>query len=124
MAHSLPKLPYAYDALEPNISAMTLEIHPSSHHSTFTTNLNNALEGTGFEDVPIEELVTNLDHVPEKKRQAVINNGGVQPQGDVAKAIDAELGGLDAFKDAFKNAALSRFSSGWGLSVTPKKSWW
>ncbi|WP_016913564.1 superoxide dismutase [Vreelandella stevensii] len=139
MAHTLPELPYAYDALEPHIDAMTMEIHHSRHHNTYVTNLNGALEGTGLEDVPVEELVANLDRVPEEKRQAVINNGGGhanhsmfwqmmspngggQPQGDVAKAIDAELGGLDAFKDAFKKAALGRFGSGWAwLSVTPEK---
>ncbi|XQU07505.1 superoxide dismutase [Halomonas sp. LY9] len=139
MAHTLPELPYAYDALEPNIDAMTMEIHHSRHHNTYVTNLNAALEGTGLEDVPVEELVANLDRVPEEKRQAVINNGGGhanhsmfwqmmspngggQPQGDVAKAIDAELGGFDAFKDAFKKAALGRFGSGWAwLSVTPEK---
>jgi Fe-Mn family superoxide dismutase len=118
---------------------MTMEIHHSRHHNTYVTNLNGALEGTGLEDVPVEELVANLDRVPEEKRQAVINNGGGhanhsmfwqmmspngggQPHGDVAKAIDAELGGLDAFKDAFKKAALGRFGSGWAwLSVTPEK---
>ncbi|MGO2006829.1 superoxide dismutase [Vreelandella alkaliphila] len=139
MAHTLPELPYAYDALEPHIDAMTMEIHHSRHHNTYVTNLNAALEGTGLEDVPVEELVANLDRVPEEKRQAVINNGGGhanhsmfwqmmspngggQPQGDVAKAIEAELGGLDAFKEAFKKAALGRFGSGWAwLSVTPEK---
>jgi len=139
MAHTLPELPYAYDALEPNIDAMTMEIHHSRHHNTYVTNLNGALEGTSLEDVPVEELVANLDRVPEEKRQAVINNGGGhanhsmfwqmmspngggQPHGDVAKAIDAELGGFDAFKDAFKKAALGRFGSGWAwLSVTPEK---
>ncbi|MCD6003638.1 superoxide dismutase [Halomonas sp. XH26] len=139
MAHTLPELPYAYDALEPHIDAMTMEIHHSRHHNTYVTSLNAALEGTGLEDVPVEELVANLDRVPEEKRQAVINhggghanhsmfwqmmspNGGGQPQGDVAKAIEAELGGLDAFKEAFKKAALGRFGSGWAwLSVTPEK---
>ncbi|MGS2743208.1 superoxide dismutase [Halomonas sp. LS-001] len=137
MAHTLPELPYAYDALEPHIDAMTMEIHHSRHHNTYVTNLNAALEGTGLEDVPVEELIANLDRVPEEKRQAVINNGGGhanhsmfwqmmspngggQPKGDVAKAIEAELGGFDAFKDAFKKAALGRFGSGWAwLSVTP-----
>ena len=77
MAHTLPELPYAYDALEPNIDAMTMEIHHSRHHNTYVTNLNGALEGTGLEDVPVEELVANLDRVPEEKRQTVINNGFV-----------------------------------------------
>ncbi|KFC49524.1 superoxide dismutase, partial [Halomonas sp. SUBG004] len=75
MAHTLPELPYAYDALEPHIDAMTMEIHHSRHHNTYVTNLNGALEGTGLEDVPVEELISNLDRVPEEKRQAVINNG-------------------------------------------------
>lgn len=139
MAHTLPELPYAYDALEPNIDAMTMEIHHSRHHQTYITNLNAALEGTGLEDVPVEELVANLDRVPEAKRQAVINNGGGhanhsmfwqmlstnaggKPQGDVAKAIDAELGGLEAFQEEFKKAAVGRFGSGWAwLSLTPEK---
>ncbi|SER63115.1 superoxide dismutase, Fe-Mn family [Vreelandella subterranea] len=139
MAHTLPELPYAYDALEPHIDAMTMEIHHSRHHNTYVTNLNAALEGTGLEDVPVEELISNLDRVPEDKRQPVINNGGGhanhsmfwqmmspngggQPQGSVAKAIDAELGGFEAFQEAFKKAALGRFGSGWAwLSVTPEK---
>lgn len=139
MAHTLPELPYAYDALEPNIDAMTMEIHHSRHHQTYINNLNAALEGTGLEDVPVEELVANLDRVPEAKRQAVINNGGGhanhsmfwqmmspngggKPQGDVAKAIDAELGGLETFQEEFKKAAVGRFGSGWAwLSVTPEK---
>ncbi|MCL7928822.1 superoxide dismutase [Halomonas llamarensis] len=139
MAHTLPELPYAYDALEPHIDAMTMEIHHSRHHNTYVNNLNAALEGTGLEDVPVEELIASLDRVPEEKRQAVINNGGGHanhsmfwqmmspngggnPHGDVAKAIDAELDGFDAFKDAFKKAALGRFGSGWAwLSVTPEK---
>ncbi|MGY2461990.1 superoxide dismutase [Mn] [Vreelandella sulfidaeris] len=139
MAHTLPELPYAYDALEPNIDAMTMEIHHSRHHQTYINNLNAALEGTGLEDVPVEELVSNLDRVPEAKRQAVINNGGGhanhsmfwqmmspngggKPQGDVAKAIDSELGGFEAFQEEFKKAAVGRFGSGWAwLSVTPEK---
>lgn len=139
MAHTLPELPYAYDALEPNIDAMTMEIHHSRHHQTYVNNLNAALEGTGLEDVPVEELVANLDRVPEAKRQAVINNGGGhanhsmfwqmmspngggKPQGDVAKAIDSELGGFEAFQEEFKKAAVGRFGSGWAwLSMTPEK---
>lgn len=138
MAHTLPDLPYAYDALEPHIDALTMEIHHSRHHQTYVNNLNAALEGTGLEDVHVEELIANLDHVPEGKRQAVINNGGGHanhsmfwqmmspeggghPQGQVAQAIDSELGGFDAFKEAFTKAALGRFGSGWAwLSVTPQ----
>lgn len=135
MAHTLPDLPYAYDALEPSIDAMTMEIHHSRHHQTYINNLNAALEGTGLEDVAVDELVANLDRVPADKRQAVINNGGGhsnhsffwtvmspngggQPKGKVAEAIDSELGGFEAFKEAFTKAALTRFGSGWAwLSV-------
>ncbi|QOR38439.1 superoxide dismutase [Billgrantia diversa] len=139
MPHTLPELPYAYDALEPHIDAMTMEIHHSRHHKTYVDKLNAALEGTGLEDVPVDELMASIDRVPEAKRQEVINNGGGhsnhskfwemmspngggQPQGKVAQAIDSELGGFDAFKEAFTKAALGRFGSGWAwLSVTPEK---
>ncbi|WP_148253596.1 superoxide dismutase [Aidingimonas lacisalsi] len=139
MPHTLPELPYSYDALEPHIDAMTMEIHHSRHHQTYVNNLNGALEGTGLEEVPVDELIANLDRVPDDKRQPVINNGGGhsnhakfwtmmspqgggQPKGKVASAIESELGGFDAFKDAFKKAALGRFGSGWAwLSVTPEK---
>ncbi|MCE9683572.1 superoxide dismutase [Halomonas alkalisoli] len=139
MPHTLPELPYAYDALEPYIDAMTMEIHHSRHHKTYVDKLNAALEGTGLEDMPVDELLANIDRVPEQKRQEVINNGGGhsnhskfwqmmaptgggQPQGRVAQAIDSELGGFDAFKEAFTKAALGRFGSGWAwLSVTPEK---
>ncbi|MCG6657866.1 superoxide dismutase [Halomonas campisalis] len=140
MPHTLPDLPYAFDALEPYIDATTMEIHHGRHHQTYVNNLNGALEGTGLEEMPVDELLANLDRVPEDKRQAVINNGGGhsnhskfwqmmspkgggQPQGKVAQAIDSELGGFDAFKDAFTKAALGRFGSGWAwLSVTPEKT--
>ncbi|SDM20104.1 superoxide dismutase, Fe-Mn family [Franzmannia pantelleriensis] len=139
MPHTLPDLPYAYDALEPHIDAMTMEIHHSRHHQTYVNNLNAALEGTGLEETPVDELLASLDKVPADKRQAVINNGGGhsnhtmfwemmspqgggQPKGQVAAAIDEQLGGFDDFKDAFKKAALGRFGSGWAwLSVTPEK---
>ncbi|MBB3191098.1 superoxide dismutase [Halomonas cerina] len=137
MPHTLPELPYSYDALEPYIDALTMEIHHSRHHQTYVNNLNAALEGTGLEELDVEELLASLDRVPEDKRQAVINNGGGhanhsmfwqmmspqgggQPQGKVAQAIDSELDGFDAFKDAFTKAALGRFGSGWAwLNVTP-----
>jgi len=134
MAHTLPELPYAYDALEPNIDAMTMEIHHSRHHNTYVTNLNGALEGTGLEDVPVEELVANLDRVPEEKRQAVINNGGGHanhslfwsimspngggpPTGELATAIEAAFGSLDAGREEFTTAASTRFGSGWAWLV-------
>ncbi|MFO8047151.1 MAG: superoxide dismutase [Halomonas sp.] len=140
MPHTLPDLSYAYDALEPHIDALTMEIHHSRHHQTYVNNLNAALEGTGLEDVPVDELLANLDRVPADKRQAVINNGGGHsnhtmfwqmmspngggaPKGQVAQAIDKELGGFDAFKEAFTKAALGRFGSGWAwLCVTPQKT--
>ncbi|WP_290784144.1 superoxide dismutase [Halomonas sp.] len=140
MPHTLPDLSYAYDALEPHIDALTMEIHHSRHHQTYVNNLNAALEGTGLEDVPVDELLADLDRVPADKRQAVINNGGGHsnhsmfwqmmspngggaPKGQVGQAIDKELGGFDAFKEAFTKAALGRFGSGWAwLCVTPQKT--
>ncbi|MEF9964514.1 MAG: superoxide dismutase [Comamonas sp.] len=138
MSYTLPKLAYAYDALEPNIDAQTMEIHYSKHHQTYVNNLNAALEGTEFANLSIEALVAQVESLPEKLRLPVRNNGGGHanhslfwevmsptggglPQGDVAKAIDANLGGFEAFKDAFTKAALSRFGSGWAwLTVTPQ----
>lgn len=137
MPHTLPALPYAYDALEPHIDAQTMEIHHSKHHQTYINNLNAAIEGTEWAEWPVEQLVSAVKQLPEKLQGAVINqggghanhtlfwtvmapHGGGQPQGQVAKAIEAELGGFDAFKDAFTKAALTRFGSGWAwLSVTP-----
>lgn len=138
MSHELPKLSYAYDALEPHIDAQTMEIHHSRHHQTYVNNLNAALEGSGLEELPVELLLTRLDQVAEAKRGAVINNGGGhanhslfwtvmspkgggEPTGDLAAAIDRELGGFAAFREAFTQAALTRFGSGWAwLSVTPQ----
>ena len=139
MAYTLPKLPYAYDALEPHIDAATMEIHHSKHHQTYINNVNAALEGTEYADLPIEELVAKIKTLPENLQTAVRNNGGGhynhslfwtvmspngggQPVGDVAKAIDAQLGGFEKFKEAFTKAAVSRFGSGWAwLVVTPDK---
>ncbi|WP_110601772.1 superoxide dismutase [Salinicola lusitanus] len=139
MAHSLPSLPYAYDALEPKIDAMTMEIHHTRHHQTYVNNLNAALEGTGLEEVPVDKLMADIDKVPQDKRQAVINNGGGhanhslfwtvmskdgggEPTGKVGEAISSELGGYETFKEEFKKAAAGRFGSGWAwLVVTPEK---
>jgi Fe-Mn family superoxide dismutase len=135
VAHTLPELPYAYDALEPHIDAQTMEIHHSKHHQAYINNLDKALEGSDLADKPAEELIRDLDALPEKIRGAVRNNGGGhanhslfwtvmspkgggQPVGDVAKHIDGDLGGFDKFKEAFTQAAVSRFGSGWAwLSV-------
>lgn len=130
MPHSLPALPYAYDALEPHIDARTMEIHHSKHHQTYVNNLNAALEGTPFAELPVEELLQQLGRLPEKLLGAVINNGGGhanhslfwqvmsptgggEPDGALARAIETELGGYAAFREAFTKAALSRFGSGW-----------
>ena len=135
MAYSLPELPYAYDALEPHIDARTMEIHHTKHHQAYITKVNDAIAGTEFDGQPIEQLVANLSAVPEAIRGAVRNNGGGhanhslfwtimgpggggQPSGDLAAAIDSELGGFDSFRDAFSKAAATRFGSGWAwLSV-------
>ena len=139
MPHTLPDLPYAYDALEPHIDAQTMEIHYTKHHQTYINNLNAALEGTEWAEIPVEKLLTMIQQLPSDKQAAVINQGGGHanhslfwtvmavnaggtPDGELAKAIDEQLGGFDKFKDAFTKAAVSRFGSGWAwLSVTPEK---
>lgn len=140
MPYTLPPLPYAYDALEPHIDSKTMEIHHTKHHQTYINNLNAALEGTDLGETPIDELVARLNSLPDKLKGPVRNNGGGHanhslfwtvmspkgggtPSGDLAKAIDKDLGGFDAFKEAFTKAALTRFGSGWAwLSVTPAKT--
>ncbi|MBC3422916.1 superoxide dismutase [Pseudomonas wayambapalatensis] len=140
MPHTLPALPYAYDALEPHIDTQTMQIHHSKHHQTYVNNLNAAIEGTEWAEWPVEKLVGAVKQLPEKLQGAVINQGGGHanhalfwtvmspkggghPQGQVAQAIDTQLGGFEAFKDAFTKAALTRFGSGWAwLSVTPAKT--
>lgn len=140
MPHRLPPLPYAYDALEPHIDAQTMEIHYSKHHQTYINNLNTALEGTSYAEVPVEDLLIRLDEMPPNLHAALINQGGGhanhtlfwtvmspagggEPRGELAAAIDAELGGFAAFREAFTKAALSRFGSGWAwLSVTPQRT--
>ena len=125
MAFELPTLPYVYDALEPHIDARTMEIHHGKHHAGYTSKLNAAIEGTEMEGKDIEALLA--DH---SDNGAVRNNGGGYynhtlfwsimspngggtPTGDLAAAIDSDLGGWDAFKQAFANAAATRFGSGW-----------
>ncbi len=139
MPYTLPALPYAYDALEPHIDTQTMQIHHSKHHQTYINNLNAAVEGSEWAEWPVEQLVAAVKQLPSSLQAAVINQGGGhanhslfwtvmsplgggQPQGSVAKAIDQQLGGFEAFKDAFTKAALTRFGSGWAwLSVTPEK---
>ena len=125
MAFELPTLPYAYDALEPHIDARTMEIHHGKHHAGYTSKLNAAIEGTEMEGKGIEALLA--DH---SDNGAVRNNGGGYyhhtlfwsimspngggaPSGDLAAAIESDLGGWDAFKQSFANAAATRFGSGW-----------
>lgn len=134
MAFELPQLPYAYDALEPHIDKETMNIHHTKHHNTYVTNLNNAVAGTEFEYKTIEELVSNLDAVPENIRTAVRNNGGGhynhslfwqllspngggEPSGALLDAINAKFGSFSAFKDEFTKAATGRFGSGWAWLV-------
>lgn len=131
MAFELPQLPYAYDALEPHIDKETMNIHHTKHHNTYVTNLNNALEGNQeLLSKSVEEIVANLDAVPEAVRTAVRNNGGGhanhtlfweilspngggQPTGELADAITSKFGSFDSFKEDFAKAATTRFGSGW-----------
>jgi len=135
LAFELPPLPYEFDALEPTIDARTMEIHHDKHHQTYVTNLNNAVAGTEFENMSIEELIKNLDKVPEDKRTAVRNNGGGhfnhsmfwllmtgnkdenRKSPELEAAIEA-FGALDALKDAVNKAGAARFGSGWAWVVT------
>jgi len=137
MAYTLPVLAYPYNALEPHIDARTMEIHHSKHHQAYVNNINNAIKGKAdLESKSVEELIANLNVVPEDIRNAVRNNGGGhanhtffwtvigpnaggQPQGNVAGAINQAFGSFDAFKEKFAQAATTRFGSGWAwLSVT------
>jgi len=129
---TLPKLPYAYDALEPFIDAETMQIHHSKHHQAYVDNLNKALAGTDWAEKPIDEILRNIAMVPEEKRQAVINNGGGhynhsmfweimakdggKPAGELAKAIET-FGGLDKLKKDVNAAGAARFGSGWAWVV-------
>ncbi|HHQ4669499.1 TPA: superoxide dismutase [Aeromonas veronii] len=138
MSHTLPVLNYAYDALEPHIDALTMEIHHSRHHQTYINNLNAALEGASeLAALPVEDLLRSFDTLPATLQGAVRNHGGGhanhslfwlvmspqgggEPGGELALAIERELGGFDAFKQAFTQAALSRFGSGWAWLVVDK----
>jgi Fe-Mn family superoxide dismutase len=134
MAFTLPALPYSNDALEPSIDAKTMEIHHDKHHQAYVTNLNNAVSGTEWENLDIEELVSRIDEVPENIRTAVRNNGGGHanhsffwktigpnkggaPSGALADAINAKWGSFDEFKAKFKAAGVGRFGSGWAWLV-------
>lgn len=135
MTYKLPELPYAYDALEPHIDKETMSIHHTKHHNAYVTNLNNALEGNEeLLNKSIEDLIANLDAVPESKRTAVRNNGGGHanhslfwellsaegggnPSGALAEAIDNKFGSFETFKEEFAKAGATRFGSGWAWLV-------
>jgi len=131
MSYKLPDLPYEHDALEPHIDKKTMEIHHGKHHKGYTDKLNAALEGHEFENLPIVEVLQRINEVPEDVRQAVINNGGGyanhklfwgilspdgggNPEGEIADAIDSAFGSFDKFKEEFSSAAAGQFGSGWG----------
>ena len=133
MAFELPELEYAYDALEPTIDKETMEIHHSKHHNTYVTNLNKAVEGTDLEGKSLEELVKEVDSLPEDVKTAVRNNGGghynhslfwqlLTPEqkdipAELKEAIEEKFGSLDSFKEKFEAAAAGRFGSGWAWLV-------
>jgi len=135
---TLPKLPYALDALEPHIDAQTMEIHHGKHHNAYVTNLNKAVAGQNLPGKTIEEVVANLSKVPEAIRTAVRNNGGGHanhtlfwnsmkkgggglPKGELAKAIDTAFGNFDGFKTKFTDTAMKQFGSGWAWLVIDGK---
>ena len=134
MAYSVPDLPYPYDALEPHIDEETMRIHHDKHHQAYVDKANGALEGTEWADKDVEEVLQNLSSLPADKQGAVRNNGGGhynhslfwqmmspdgggEPSGELAEAIDSAFGSFDAFKEEFKNAGAARFGSGWAWLV-------
>jgi Fe-Mn family superoxide dismutase len=135
MAYELPKLPYDYNALEPHIDARTMEIHYTKHHQAYVTNLNNAIKGKAdLEKKSVEDLIRDLNSVPEDIRTAVRNNGGGhanhsffwkimgpksggEPKGKLADDIKATFGGFDQFKEKFADAGVKRFGSGWAWLI-------
>jgi superoxide dismutase, Fe-Mn family len=134
MAYEVPELPYAYDALEPHIDEATMKVHHDKHHQAYVDKANDALEGTDWADRPIEEVVANLSDLPDDKQGPVRNNGGGhynhslfweslspdgggEPSGALAEAIDAAFGSFDEFKDKAKATGIGQFGSGWSWLV-------
>jgi Fe-Mn family superoxide dismutase len=134
MAFEVPPLPYDYNALEPTIDEETMHLHHDKHHQAYVTNANKALEGTEWADKPVEDVLRNLDQIPDDKRKAVRNNagghynhslfwvwmspdGGGEPEGDLRSAIDAAFGSFDDFKGKLKAAGVGQFGSGWAWLV-------
>lgn len=137
MAFELPPLPYDYNALEPSIDTLTMQIHHDKHHGAYVTNLNNAVQGTSVANWSLEDLIRRINEVPENIRTAVRNNGGGHinhsmfwqimgpkaggaPSGELAAAIDRDLGSFDTFKADFEKAGATRFGSGWAWLVLNK----
>ena len=134
MPYTVPDLPYDYAALEPHIDEATMRVHHDKHHTAYVTNLNAAIEGTEFDGRPIEQVLTELDLLPEDKQTAVRNNGGGhanhtlfweimspdgggEPSGQLAEAISSTFGSLDELKSALNDAGVKRFGSGWSWLV-------
>ena len=134
MAYEVPPLPYDYNALEPTIDEQTMHLHHDKHHQAYVTNANKALEGTEWADKPVEEVLQNLNQIPDDKRGAVRNNagghynhslfwqwmspdGGGEPDGDLRRAIDSAFGSFDEFKNKLKAAGVGQFGSGWAWLV-------
>ena len=134
MPYSVPDLPYDYDALEPHIDEATMRVHHDKHHQAYVDKANAALEGTEWADADVDDVLRALDQLPSDKQGPVRNNagghsnhtffwqimspdGGGEPEGDLAAAIDDVFGGFDAFKDELKNAGVNRFGSGWSWLV-------
>jgi Fe-Mn family superoxide dismutase len=137
MAYELPKLSYAYDALEPHIDARTMEIHYTKHHQAYIDNLNKAVKGTDLEKKTVEDLIRDLNAVPENIRTVVRNNGGGhanhsffwkimgpnaggEPKGKLAEDIKSVFGGFDQFKEKLSTAGVARFGSGWAWLIKKK----
>ncbi len=132
--HTLPKLPYAYNALEPYIDELTMTLHHTKHHQAYIDKLNAAIKGTKFESMDVNEVLKNLNNVPENIRTAVRNHGGGhsnhsffwqimapnaggEPSGNAGDAIKETFVGFDKFKEIFAEAAMSRFGSGWAWLI-------
>ena len=134
MAYSVPDLPYDYNALEPHIDEATMKVHHDKHHQAYVDKANAALEGTEWADKDVEEVLKNLSSLPDDKQKPVRNNGGGhynhslfwqmmspdgggEPDGDLAAAIEEKFGGFDDFKSEFKDAGVNQFGSGWSWLV-------